>query len=456
MKHDRAKEISRVFFKYNNTASRKVMADSLNVSESSVLRTLRKAMDEYPSLIDKQDYKTWVDRTQQDGDLHEDLDPDVQIRINKLENQVQYWRGQYNNILEKYSEIDSYYDVMQKAVSPLKPVDIPRIKKENKKEEEIAVALLSDLHGGEIISPEETDYLGVFNTEILARRLELWAKGVKNVVNLHRKNYNIKKLVILDLGDKISGMIHEELEIHSDIEAGHQYAVISYLIAQTLMLLAQEFEEIKIHSIVGNHSRKQQKKKSKGKYVNYDYDSTQLVSLFCKNQDNIKFNAYKAPKKRITIGNKTGIIAHGDSVRSYSGVPWYGLIRKSRQLLGTQSVLRNMKERSKEYTNDIREELDDVPTDDIEFIMMGHFHQLFNIEKAWGSIFVNGCFPGPSEYSIDKNMISRPGQWIMGFHKNYISWRYALYLDQDENPHNPEILKTDMPNDWGDIPNLIE
>lgn len=449
MDHNKAKETSRIFYKYNNSASRKEMADHLDLSsESSALRTLRRTYQEYPELLNKEHYKDWVNRTQKGGDLHNDLDPDAQIRINKLENQINYWKGQYNQILEKYSNIDSYYDVMKKAVSPLNPVSIPKIETDNKKEDEVAVALFSDLHGGEEISPEETDYLGQYNIDILARRLEIWVKGVKNIVELHRQNYNIKKLVILDLGDKISGLIHDELEIHSDIEAGHQYAVVSYLIAQAFMMLAQEFEEIEVHSVVGNHGRKKQKKQSKGKYVNYDYDATQLTSLFCQKQDNIKFNAYKSPKKRIEIAGKTGIAMHGDNIRSYQGIPWYGLLRQSKRLLSTQSSMRDMEKRAEE--SGIRNELDDIPTGDIDFIVLGHFHQLFNLERAWGSVFCNGCFPGPSEYSLQKDIVSRPGQWILGFHENYISWRYALYLDQDKNPHTPEYLETNMPDDWSD------
>lgn len=449
MKHKKAKEISRIFYKYNNSASRKEMADALELSsESSALRSLRKVYKEYPDLLDKKDYKEWVDRTQKGGDLYEDLDTETQIRINKLENQINYWKNQYNQILEKYSEMDSYYDVMKQAVSPLDPVETPKIETSNEKEDEIAVALFSDLHGGEEISPEETDYLGKFNIEILARRLEIWAKGVKNIVDLHRENYNIKKLVVLDLGDKISGLIHNELKVHSDVEAGHQYAVVSYLIAQTLMRLSRGFEEIEVHSIVGNHGRKQQSKKSKGKYINYDYDATQLTSLFCQKQGNIKFNAYKTPKKRVKIGNKTGVIMHGDNIRSYRGLPFYGLVRSAKRLNSMQSTMRDLEEKSKNYEGDIREEIEDVPTGDIDFIAMGHFHQLAMLERGWGPIILNGCFPGPSEYSLKKDIVSRPGQWVMGFHENYISWRYALYLDQDSNPHTPEHLDTNLPNDW--------
>lgn len=451
IKHDKAKRVSRIFYKYHNSASRQEMADSLELSsESSALRTLRQVYQEYPDLLDKEDYKDWISRTQKGGDLHKDLDPDTQIKINKLENQIHYWRNQYNQILEKYSNIDSYYDVMKQAVSPLDPVETPEIQTSNEEEDEIAVALFSDLHGGEEISPEETDYLGRFNIKILARRLEIWAKGVKNIVELHRENYNIEKLVILDLGDKISGLIHDELEIHSDVEAGHQYALVSYLIAQILMTLSREFNEIEVHSIIGNHGRKKQKKQSKGKYINYDYDATQLTSLFCSRQDNIKFNAYKSPKKRVTVGNKTGIILHGSNIRSYRGLPFYGIVRSSKRLNSMQSTMRDLEEKAKEYENDIREEIKDVPTDDIDFIAMGHFHQLAILERGWGPIILNGCFPGPSEYSLEKDIVSRPAQWIMGFHDNYISWRYALYLDQDKNPHTPEYLEFDLPNNWSD------
>jgi len=438
---ERAEEVAYIFYKNCHNKDRQSMAECLpNISsESSALRLLRKTHSNYPELLDEEDYKRWLERTREGGDLYKQIDPDTQVKLQRLRNQIQYWRSQYQESIDRMAKIESFRDEISKVVSALPPVKVKKIREDTKsKGEEIAVALFSDLHGGERIDPEATDFMGYYNIDIAARRLEIWAERVLDVISLHRKNYSIKELHILDLGDKVSGLIHEELEMTADIPPEEQFVVVGYLIAQIYLMLAREFEEIHIHSIGGNHARTRKKKSFKQPWVNFDYFAAQLTSLFCERQDNLHFHSYKSNKKIIEIGNKVGVIQHGDGIRSYQGIPFYGIIRSAKRQLAKQNSFRDMKKRMANFEEEALEGLKDVNTGDIDFLAMGHFHQLGILERAWGPIVINGCFPGPSEYSLEKDIVSRPGQWLLGFHRNGISWRYPLFLDNEkESPFNP-------------------
>lgn len=290
------------------------------------------------------------------------------------------------NIIHALKTVIPQFPVPE-SIEPPKPVI--------RKTKETAVLLISDWHIGEVVSEEETLELGAFNSEIAAARVELIAEKTIDLITGYTRS-RIDTLVVGALGDMVSGQIHEELERTQDLNAAEQVYVAAQLLAFLLSELSAYFN-IKFIGVVGNHGRLKQKKEAKEKYVNWDYIVYQICSLLLRDNNRIEWRISKSPHAFVEIEGHLFLFTHGDTVRSWAGIPWYGISR---------------------YANNMRELLNRKGLI-LDGLCMGHFHQPANVAR------ING--PGVSREYPE-------------------TFRYTLWLDGKEKPTRWDVT---IPAVWG-------
>ena len=81
----------------------------------------------------------------------------------------------------------------------------------NDKAEAVAVALLSDVHAEEEVTPASVNGLNEYNLSIAEERLEKFFRTTARLTEIERGGAKIDTLILWLGGDLLSGMIHEEL-----------------------------------------------------------------------------------------------------------------------------------------------------------------------------------------------------------------------------------------------------
>lgn len=318
------------------------------------------------------------------------------------------------NIIQALKEVIPQFPAPEK-VEPPRPVI--------RKTKETAVLLISDWHIGEVVSEEETLGLGAFNSEIATARVELIAEKTIDLITGYTRS-KIDTIVVGALGDMVSGQIHEELERTQDLNAAEQVYLSALLLAYLLDELSAYFQ-IRFVGVVGNHGRLKKKPEAKEKYVNWDYIVYQIASLLLRDNNRIEWNISKSPHAFVEIEGHLFLFTHGDAVRSWAGIPWYGISR---------------------YANNMREILNRRSLI-LDGLCMGHFHQPADIARINGPILVNGSLKGPDEYSLQFGAAMQASQVLFGVSKEYPeTFRYTLWLDSREKPVRWDVA---VPEVWG-------
>ena len=335
------------------------------------------------------------------------------IEIERLSGRLNQMTRQYKQAVKEKVAIDRLIEVAKDAiiaadpVAPL-PIELP---KDNglwieARGEHRVVALVSDVHVGEVVSAKETNYLGRYDSEIFKERLNTWTTKVVELVNLRRQRLSVPNLSVFLLGDIVSGDIHEELSNTNDGSIVDQVVLAAQQMSSALLTLAPEFEHIEVAGVVGNHGRMRKKPYFKGKQpLNWDYLIYQIMQMSLSQQGNISFHI---PESFFTIRDVLGtrfLLIHGDGNVSWAGIPYYGVERSTLKL---QDLVGRF--------------------EPFDRVVMGHFHDPVDTER-W---HINGSFKGADEFSISKLYKgARPSQTLLYVHpKHGVVGSERIYLDE--------------------------
>ena len=312
-------------------------------------------------------------------------------KIEALQGKVRYLNRQYKQALKEKNLNDRLIEAARDAIissDPIEPMSIDYDDDYNDPVEHRAVALMSDVHVGEVVSADETNNLSEYNMELFHDRLDIWTNEIINTVVHRRDVLNIPNLDIFMLGDMISGDIHDELSNSNDVSVVDQMVEASRAIASSVLTLSQYFDNVRVTGVAGNHGRMRRKPYYKGKQrQNWDYLCYQLMAMHLSHQNNIEFNIPEAFWTLVDVLGTKFVLMHGDGMQSWSGLPWTGITKtvlKFRELLGA----------------------------DIHFdrMVMGHYHDPVETEN-W---IINGNFKGGDEFSIGKLYVNnRPSQTLL-------------------------------------------
>jgi hypothetical protein len=274
---------------------------------------------------------------------------------------------------------------------------------------------LSDWHYGERVDKEGTRGHNTYDTVIAADRAYAVTAGAISIANKMRRGrgWDFNRLVVAVNGDMVTGTIHE-LERHSDPgniiwstwECGE-------LLAMCLRQLAAAFPKVDVYVTSGNHGRLPDARRMQSKDPTRNWDT--VVALFAKailsQVENVRIEIPNSYAVSYEIEGTTVLQSHGHDIKSWSGIPWYGINR----FLGNYNGL--------EAARGGR----------IGAYLFGHFHSQTNITYPGGEAFVNGSLVGGSEWTINAlGRSDRPCQMMLAFHPEYgVTHRWPIYAEAD-------------------------
>lgn len=250
-----------------------------------------------------------------------------------------------------------------------------KITRSEKKQAHTLCLLWSDLHAAEVVSADETNGANEYNWKVMLKRHDELRRGV---LSFAERFGPIEELVILGLGDMLSGSIHPELAETNEMPMAEASIQMGLDGAEFIESFTEEFP-VRFAGVTGNHGRFTQKPRSKGRYDNADWIAYQVMSQRLAKNPHVSVDVPRPQRHIVEIYDKKILMLHGDGIRSTMvGVPWGGIIRFCNQL-------------SNQYT---------AMGHDIDHFCMGHFHEANAVSNR--KILVNGSVKGVDEYSLDR------------------------------------------------------
>ena len=256
-----------------------------------------------------------------------------------------------------------------------------------------AVALFSDAHIEETVTPESVLGKNEYNVEIAKKRIENYFVNLANCINEDR----IENLVFASLGDTISGMIHDELVQSNGMTPVEATLMAQNLIYSGLTYLCEKtkLDKILFIGIVGNHSRTTKKiQHANGFKMSYEWLMYQNIKQQCENTKlPIEFNI---PESELAIldmpDGQRFIFCHGFQIKG-SG---------SGTVCGIYPALNRLSLKwGKTFSQ--------------HKIFLGHFHSCTSINNA----MVNGSIIGFNSFALTNGMpYEEPAQMYILYDTN--------------------------------------
>jgi len=275
--------------------------------------------------------------------------------------------------------------------------------------------MLSDSHSDQEIMSKRVRGLEEYGFEIACQRAERIVDTTISHLIDNMKNYKFETLYIAGLGDYVNGEIHRATE-HSKWGNSLKNSMgMGELLAMMITDLSRHFPKIVLCSVSGNHGRKSIKKDYRGAHDNWDYLVVAHAAARLKGlveQGRLEIVAPDAWSMMLSVYKWNFMLNHGDDIRSWNSLPWYGIERKTRRLNAIGTVQGQ------------------VP----HYYLFGHFHTMATQQHTTGETIINGSWAATDEYALESlGAFSEPYQWLFGIHPSYgLSWRMPIKLRKND------------------------
>lgn len=300
--------------------------------------------------------------------------------------------------------VNAIVETVEASLLKLPPIQPPRvINAKESKNEEVVGLLLSDTHiGKKTVS---------YNPKVFVKRLRVLESAMLSIVTAHRSIRPIKKLVVVMNGDIVDA---ESIYPGQSVD-GISLPLIDQIfkvgvpeLTNFLYFCLANFEEVEVYCQRGNHGRLNASKWSTSKSTNWDFVLYKALEGMTKNQDRLTWHINtKEWKSTFRIFNQGFMATHGDMIKMYYNMPYYGMSRQAMRWSNT-------------YRNKIK----------LTHFLFGHFHSAgsMRFNQVW--MHCNGSFVTDDVFAEEHiGVASVPEQLLFGVHpKRGVTWRYPLLL----------------------------
>jgi len=247
------------------------------------------------------------------------------------------------------------------------------------------VAPFSDTHFDEWIDPAQINYVNAYNRKIADLRLKTYFHNLIELSREYLSGLSYTGIHFPMMGDIFSGDIHEELNETNEAKALESVLYWLSPMEAGIEMLADEFGEVDIPVVVGNHPRRTKKPRHKLKVRdNFDWLFACLLQRHFAKDKRIRFNISESSDCDFKIYDWRFTMTHGDQFKGGSGIA--GLL--SPMMIGDARKRKRARAVNKEY----------------DYLLMGHWHQLVQAQ----GVIINGSLKGYDEYAFDSNFAYEP------------------------------------------------
>jgi hypothetical protein len=136
----------------------------------------------------------------------------------------------------------------------------------------IPTLFASDWHWGEIVDPNQINGVNEYNIAIAQDRAKAMVEKAVDLLKNHVAHSNYPGIVFVLGGDMVSGDIHEELMATNEMEIMPTVIDLFGVLTWCITTLADEFGQVFVPCVSGNHGRNTHKMRAKGRnFTSFDW-----------------------------------------------------------------------------------------------------------------------------------------------------------------------------------------
>ncbi len=301
-------------------------------------------------------------------------------------------------------------------------VTVPKwLVKTDKKKKFAGVPTLfaSDWHWGEIVDPNQINGVNEFNLEIAQKRAKLMIEKAIDLLKNNIAHTDYPGIVYVLGGDMTSGDIHEELMATNEKEIMPTIINLFGVLIWCISTLADEFGNVFVPCVSGNHGRNTHKIRNKGRnFTSFDWLLYQFLAKHFENDKRVQFLIPDGSDAYYSIFGHRYLLTHGDQFRGGDGV------------IGALGPIIRGDHRKRSRNAQIDMSYDTM--------IIGHWHQLIQLER----LIVNGSLKGYDEYAYSNNFGFEPPRQAMWLtHPEHgITFSIPIYVDKQKKEFNLEWI----------------
>lgn len=179
----------------------------------------------------------------------------------------------------------------------------------------VPTLVLSDLHWGESVDLRQMSGVNEYNIDIANRRLKTVVTKSVTLLRDHISGVEYPGFVLCLGGDMLAGDIHEELTNTNDVPVFPAMLNLMEGLIATIKLLADEFGQVYVPCVAGNHGRTTRKPRAKQRNeTNLDWLMYQFLMLHFQSDERVVVDSPVSPELTYKVFNHTYHLCHGDQL----------------------------------------------------------------------------------------------------------------------------------------------
>jgi predicted phosphodiesterase len=294
------------------------------------------------------------------------------IELNDLKNELYKERvrlqdvnREKRNYLREQARFENLLEVLKENIVQIPQEKEAKISQSYNDRNNVAVALLSDIHYGLQVD----NNVNMYSTTIASSRLNFWSTKVIEYCQL----YHVQTLNIVLCGDLISGLIKLSARVAQEEDVAEQIMAISEILSREITKINSKISFVNIYGVVGNHSRMNASKEDNIDSENFE----RLIFRYIELRTGLKvIDSGHSDYLEFNVGGSSCIATHGHNDK-------FGNV-----------------------VNDFSKVLGYIP----DYIYMGHTHHLQVEENGQTTVIVNGSVVGADDYAVKIRKYTKPSQ----------------------------------------------
>jgi len=277
----------------------------------------------------------------------------------------------------------------------------------------------SDWHWGEVVDPNQINNVNEYNVAIAQDRAKVMIEKTVDLLKNHVAHTDYPGIVFVLGGDMVSGDIHEELMATNSMEIMPTVLDLFGVLTWCIETLANEFGNVFIPCVSGNHGRNTHKIRAKGRnFTSFDWLLYQFLNKRFESDKRVQFHIPDGSDAYYSIYGHKYLLTHGDQFRGGDGV------------IGALGPIIRGDHRKRSRNAQIDMEYDTM--------LLGHWHQLIQLER----LIVNGSLKGYDEYAYANNFgFEPPRQALWLTHPDHgLTFSMPVYVNRKQKNLNKEWI----------------
>lgn len=262
----------------------------------------------------------------------------------------------------------------------------------NTKAPGVPVMMWSDWHWGEVVDPSQIGGVNEFDMTIARQRAKRLVENTIDLLKNHMVCPDYPGVVINLGGDFVSGNIHDELAATNEEQIMPVILDLYGVLIECLTIMADEFGNVFVPCVTGNHGRDTHKIYNKGRnFTNFDWLLYCFLSKHFEKDNRVRFLIPNGPDALYSVYGHRYLLTHGDQFRGGDGV------------IGALGPIIRGDHRKRSRNGQINMAYDTM--------ILGHWHQLIQLQR----LIVNGSLKGYDEYAYANSFgyeVARQALWI--------------------------------------------